>query len=1077
MQKILLLFTVFCCTFILGQTFSWVKQFKSYTDYEDAISEMEKDDNGNIYLLGKTLGFSGIDVDPGPATNLLIPTNYYSSGTYGTTFIIKVDPNGNFLWSYKISNMHADYEYDLKVKNGKVYALTGKAVQQGNYINQYATLTILDSNGNLVNETQLTDSTPNSLDVDNSGNIYVSTFTFSDLIFSQPINSVFNNANNTASSYIIKFNSSLQVQWLKKIINGIENKLVLNSDNDVYFAMNTTYGSSKYTLQRYNSNGILLWDGIQEDQRFSDIVIDKNDKLIVSGEWMAQFLPVDVDPSSNQYLLPSNTYVSLYLLWFDKNNTLLDVKKYLNNGQHFPLYIDGLSCDDNNDLHVNGYFSKTFDANPDLGVNSIIFGSGYTEGCSIVFNPNREYKNSFRIGSTNPYKPNSGARILQTVKFNNSYYYIGTFFWHCDFDPSPNEYFLNTVNQNQLNMDGYLLRLERCNLPSNSSINICLGSAIQLNASGGTTYSWTGPNGFNSTQQNPVIPNSSTANSGIYTCQVSGTTNGCDGSFSVQVIVGDIIPPIPNTPNLPNITGDCHTTVSVIPIATDNCAGPINATTTDPLSYSLPGTYVIHWTYNDGNGNISSQNQNVIITSPALPTTVNTQQTFCKTNNPKISDLQITGQNIKWYNAAGTLLAPSTSLVNGQTYYASQTVNGCESSTISIQVTVNETPKPTGNTAQDFCASANPTLANLAVTGTALKFYDAAGNLLPLTTPLIYGATYFVTQTLNSCESENLAVSVTLSTNNVLADDYSEIMCNSTTGASMTVNLTSYQDDIIVNPGIYTFAYTDDAGNAIANPSGYSLSIGTTIIHVKVSTQDGCFKVVRLNLTLNPKPKVNLPEKVDFCNGKSVTLDAGNGYSSYLWSTGETTQSVTISAPGNYSVTVTNSFGCQNTGSVQVSYTALPEITAVNISNSTATVILSAAGSFEYSLDNFSWQDSNVFMNLPIGEYIVYVRTKGGCIIGQKRFSIFSIPNAFTPNGDGYNDHWKIAGLENYPGTEVNVYDRKGLPVFKETTTKKPMFWDGKLNGAPVPTGNYWYTIKVSDGRLYTGWLLIKNRE
>jgi gliding motility-associated-like protein len=59
----------------------------------------------------------------------------------------------------------------------------------------------------------------------------------------------------------------------------------------------------------------------------------------------------------------------------------------------------------------------------------------------------------------------------------------------------------------------------------------------------------------------------------------------------------------------------------------------------------------------------------------------------------------------------------------------------------------------------------------------------------------------------------------------------------------------------------------------------------------------------------------------------------------------------------------------------------------------------------------------------------------------------------------------------------VNVYDRKGLPVFKETTTKKPMAWDGKLNGSPVPTGNYWYTIKVSDGRLYTGWLLIKNRE
>jgi gliding motility-associated-like protein len=542
-------------------------------------------------------------------------------------------------------------------------------------------------------------------------------------------------------------------------------------------------------------------------------------------------------------------------------------------------------------------------------------------------------------------------------------------------------------------------------------------------------------------------------------------------------VVGDNIAPVPNTLTLLDLTGDCHMIVSTIPTATDQCAGTITATTTDPLSYSIPGTYVIHWTYNDGNGNISSQNQNVMVTAPPLPTTTNTQQIFCASNHSTISNIQIAGQNIKWYNTAGTLLAPTTPLVNGQTYYASQNVNGCESNTIAIQVTVNETPKPTGNAAQDFCASANPTLANLAVTGTTLKFYDAAGNILPLSTPLVHGTTYFVSQTLNSCESEKLAVLVTLSTNNVPADDYSDIFCNSTTGGSMIINLTSYQTNIIANPGIYTFTYTDGAGNIIANPSNYSLNIGTTIIYVKVSTPDGCFKVVRLNLTVNPKPQVNLPEKVDFCNGKTATLDAGSGYSSYLWSTGETTQAITVSAPGNYSVTVTNSFGCQNTSSVQISYTGLPEITAVTISNNTATVILSATGNFEYSLDNFNWQDANIFTNLHVGEYIVYVRTKGGCIIGQKPFSIFNIPNAFTPNGDGYNDQWKISGLENYPGSEVNVYDRKGLSVFKQTTIKKLMAWDGKLNGSPVPTGNYWYTIKVSDGRLYTGWLLIKNRE
>ncbi|KAA0127602.1 T9SS type B sorting domain-containing protein [Chryseobacterium sp. SN22] len=627
--------------------------------------------------------------------------------------------------------------------------------------------------------------------------------------------------------------------------------------------------------------------------------------------------------------------------------------------------------------------------------------------------------------------------------------------------------------------DIFIAKFQDCNSSAVISSNspVCINSTLQLNASGGAVYSWTGPNGFNSTLQNPAIPNSTTANSGIYTCQVSGSLNGCDGNFSVHVIVGDITPPVPNVTTLPHITGDCHTVVSNIPTATDNCAGAVTATTTDPLSYSVPGIYVIHWTYNDGNGNISAQNQNVTVTSPALPTTMNTQQTFCVSFHPTLADVQITGQSIKWYDVAGILLAGTMPLVNGQTYFASQTINGCESNKLSIQVTVHNTPKPTGNSVQDFCISAAPTLANLAITGTSLKFYDAAGYILPLTTPLVDGTTYFVTQTLNSCESEKLAVIATLSANNVPANDYSVALCNTTTGNSMSVNLTAYQSNIIINPGSYAFAYTDSLGNPIANPVNYLLNVGSTVIHVKVSTPDGCFKIVRLNIALNPKPEFNLPEKIDFCKGKTVTLDAGSGYASYLWSNGATSQTITVSAPGNYSVTVTNSFGCQTTDNIQVSYTVLPEIVSVNVSNNSATVILSATGNFEYSLDNFTWQDSNTFINLKIGEYMVYVRTKGGCSIGQKPFSIFNIPNTFTPNGDGFNDQWKITGLENYPGTEVCVYDRRGLPVFRETISKKPLAWDGKLNGSQVSTGNYWYTIKVSDGRVYTGWLLIKNRE
>lgn len=625
--------------------------------------------------------------------------------------------------------------------------------------------------------------------------------------------------------------------------------------------------------------------------------------------------------------------------------------------------------------------------------------------------------------------------------------------------------------------DIFIAKFKDCKSISTLTSNspVCPNSTIQLSASGGTMYKWTGPNGFTSTLQNPTIPNASAANVGIYFCQITGSS--CDGVFTMDVTVGDNIIPIPNIPNLPDIMGDCNTIITSFPTATDNCDGALTATTTDPLAYSTSGNYVIHWTYKDNHGNTATQNQNVIITPIAPPIAANASLIFCAINNPKISDLQVTGQNIKWYDATGGILPVTTPLVNGQTYYITQTINGCESNKTGIQVTVNTTPKPTANANQEFCTSANPTLEKLVITGTSLKFYDASGNILPITTPLVHGQTYYITQTLNSCESEKLAISVTLTLDNVPAKDYAETLCNSNTGNTMTVNLHTYEGSIINNPTGYIFTYTDVAGNTITSPATYALNIGTTLIHVKVSTAAGCFKLVRLTLTLNPKPIVNLPAKLDFCAGKSAVLDAGPGFTSYTWSTGATTRTITVSTPGNYSVKVTNNFGCENTASTQVTHTVLPYISSINITNTTATVILSEAGSFEYSLDNSIWQDSNIFTNLSLGEYTVYVRTKAGCTIGQKKFSIFNIPNIITPNGDGRNDIWRIVGLENYPGTEVLLYDRKGMLIFKEIIKKAPFQWDGRYEAQPISTGSYWYTIQVSDGRTYTGWLMVKNRD
>ena len=73
---------------------------------------------------------------------------------------------------------------------------------------------------------------------------------------------------------------------------------------------------------------------------------------------------------------------------------------------------------------------------------------------------------------------------------------------------------------------------------------------------------------------------------------------------------------------LTDLTAECSVTVTTIPSATDNCAGVITATTTDPLTYNSQGNFTITWTYEDDNGNTSIQTQNVIITDITPPTVI-----------------------------------------------------------------------------------------------------------------------------------------------------------------------------------------------------------------------------------------------------------------------------------------------------------------------------------------------------------------------------------------------------------------------------------------------------------------------
>ncbi|MGY0392706.1 LamG-like jellyroll fold domain-containing protein [Bizionia sp. KMM 8389] len=104
---------------------------------------------------------------------------------------------------------------------------------------------------------------------------------------------------------------------------------------------------------------------------------------------------------------------------------------------------------------------------------------------------------------------------------------------------------------------------------------------------------------------------------------VTWTFSDSFGNVSTQtqnVIIDDTTPP--DTPTLDDVTGQCSATATV-PTTTDNCGATITGTTSDPLTYNTQGTHVITWTFDDGNGNTSTQTQNVVIddtTAPDTPT-------------------------------------------------------------------------------------------------------------------------------------------------------------------------------------------------------------------------------------------------------------------------------------------------------------------------------------------------------------------------------------------------------------------------------------------------------------------------
>ncbi|MFL9836669.1 T9SS type B sorting domain-containing protein [Flavobacterium sp. ST-75] len=307
-------------------------------------------------------------------------------------------------------------------------------------------------------------------------------------------------------------------------------------------------------------------------------------------------------------------------------------------------------------------------------------------------------------------------------------------------------------------------------------------------------------------------------------------------------------------------------------------------------------------------------------------------------------------------------------------------------------------------------------------------------------------------------------------------------MCEESAIHTAVFNLATQNAPILdtLNSIDYTVTYHLSEDEAEAGAGSLSTNFSNTSNPQKIYARvedinSGCYATTSFDLIVSPKPEIVMPDNYTLCKNASVTLTAPQGLDGYIWSTGETTRSITVDSAGVYILSVIkeiNGILCENSKEITVDVSDVPFITQVITSdwttnNNIISVMTSGGGSYEYSLDGITYQDSPQFYNLESGLYTVYVRDRDGCGIASKEVTLLMYPKFFTPNGDGINETWRIKYAYNEPNMVIHIFDRYGKKI--TSITGDSQGWNGTYDGKDLPATDYWFIAERQDGRLYKG--------
>ncbi|MEM7039406.1 MAG: gliding motility-associated C-terminal domain-containing protein, partial [Bacteroidota bacterium] len=265
-------------------------------------------------------------------------------------------------------------------------------------------------------------------------------------------------------------------------------------------------------------------------------------------------------------------------------------------------------------------------------------------------------------------------------------------------------------------------------------------------------------------------------------------------------------------------------------------------------------------------------------------------------------------------------------------------------------------------------------------------------------------------------------------------------------------------DSIILDAGAGLAAYEWSTGS----PDQLIFVGDSGTYAVTITNSFACRDTDSVSVTLFATPTVDLGPDQDLCPGDETMLDAGPGFSAYLWLTGETTQAITVTESGTYLVVATDANGCEARDTADVFIQPLP-VVDLGIDRPICPdeeIVLDAGAGFS----GYTWSNGETTQTITVvepGTYSVQV-DENGCvqsdevIINDNCPGELVIPNVFSPNGDGINDLFDVQGV-NVLTYEMSIYDRWGRVLF--VTSALTNMWDGRFNGKEMPEGVYFYVI------------------